>query len=77
MPIKTMRIHWFLISICFYGINFINCMEDAAAADANRRGKMNCNHGHFCVADSGEGSFKLERKKPKFVFFSLHFFLAN
>lgn len=56
-----MPIRWFLISICFYGINFINCMEDAA--DSNRRGKINCNAGHFCVEDSGEiHFFKIRRK---------------
>lgn len=65
MLIKTMPFHWFFIGICFSGINFINCMEDAV--DPNRRiGKINCNLGHFCVADSGEISFKLEEKQKKY-----------
>lgn len=38
-------------------------MEDAT--DSNRRGKMNCNLGHLCVADAGEIFIKLEEKKKK------------
>lgn len=39
-------------------------MEDAA--DSNRRGKINCNVGHFCVADSGEIFFSKFRRKTKY-----------
>lgn len=60
---NTMPFHWFLISICFYGLNLINCMEDAA--DTNRRGKLNCNLGHLCVPDAGEISYKLEENTKK------------
>lgn len=42
-------------------------MEDGG--DTNRRGKINCNVGHFCVEDSGEIFFKiLTRKKNQKIF---------